>query len=53
MRRSTTRTSRPDVDLPGVVPLRPDITDPAPVAAAAGDVTLLINNAGRRSTRLP
>ncbi|MEV4344489.1 SDR family oxidoreductase [Actinoplanes sp. NPDC049596] len=37
------------VDLPGVVPLRLDITDPASVAAAAeaaGDVTLLINNAG-------
>ncbi|MCD5351362.1 SDR family oxidoreductase [Kineosporia mesophila] len=41
---------RPElVDLPGVVPLRLDITDPASVAAAAeaaGDVTLLINNAG-------
>jgi NAD(P)-dependent dehydrogenase (short-subunit alcohol dehydrogenase family) len=37
------------VDLPGVVPVRLDITDPASVAeaaAAAGDVTLLINNAG-------
>src|SRR5262245_51227955 len=37
------------VDLPGVVPLRLDITDPASVAeaaAAAPDVTLLINNAG-------
>ncbi|MBZ6138237.1 MULTISPECIES: SDR family oxidoreductase [Streptomyces] len=37
------------VDLPGVVPLRLDVTDPASVAAAAeaaGDVTLLINNAG-------
>ncbi|MDQ0774270.1 NAD(P)-dependent dehydrogenase (short-subunit alcohol dehydrogenase family) [Streptomyces aurantiacus] len=37
------------VDLPGVVPLRLDITDPASVAAAAeaaGDVNLLINNAG-------
>ena len=34
---------------PGVEPLRLDITDPASVAAAAeraGDVTLLINNAG-------
>lgn len=37
------------VDLPGVVPLRLDITDPASVAeavAAAPDVTLLVNNAG-------
>jgi NAD(P)-dependent dehydrogenase (short-subunit alcohol dehydrogenase family) len=37
------------VDLPGVVPIRLDITDPASVAeaaAAAPDVTLLINNAG-------
>jgi NAD(P)-dependent dehydrogenase (short-subunit alcohol dehydrogenase family) len=37
------------VDLSGVVPLRLDITDPVSVAAAAavaGDVTLLINNAG-------
>jgi NAD(P)-dependent dehydrogenase (short-subunit alcohol dehydrogenase family) len=37
------------VDLPGVVPIRLDITDPASVAgaaAAAQDVTLLINNAG-------
>jgi NAD(P)-dependent dehydrogenase (short-subunit alcohol dehydrogenase family) len=37
------------VDLPGAVPLRLDITDPASVAeaaAAAPDVTLLINNAG-------
>jgi NAD(P)-dependent dehydrogenase (short-subunit alcohol dehydrogenase family) len=37
------------VDLPGVVPLQLDITDPASVAAAAkaaGEVTLLINNAG-------
>ncbi|MEH0844184.1 SDR family oxidoreductase [Micromonospora sp. CPCC 205711] len=37
------------VDLPGVTPLRLDITDPASVAAAAEvarDVTLLINNAG-------
>ncbi|GHF39283.1 NAD(P)-dependent dehydrogenase (short-subunit alcohol dehydrogenase family) [Amycolatopsis bartoniae] len=41
---------RPEsVDLPGVVPLALDITDPASVRAAAeqaGDVTLLINNAG-------
>lgn len=41
---------RPEtVDLDGVTPLRIDITDPASVAAAAaeaGDVTLLINNAG-------
>ncbi|MEH1169062.1 SDR family oxidoreductase [Micromonospora sp. CPCC 205539] len=37
------------VDLPGVTPVRLDITDPASVAAAAalaGDVDLLINNAG-------
>lgn len=37
------------VDLPGVLPVALDITDPASVAAAAaatGDVNLLINNAG-------
>ncbi|MFG1739011.1 SDR family oxidoreductase [Micromonospora chalcea] len=37
------------VNLPGVTPVRLDITDPASVAAAAqqaGDVTLLVNNAG-------
>jgi NAD(P)-dependent dehydrogenase (short-subunit alcohol dehydrogenase family) len=37
------------IDLPDVVPLRIDITDPesvAAAAAAAGDATLLINNAG-------
>ncbi|MEK3724674.1 SDR family oxidoreductase [Paenibacillus sp. FSL H8-0034] len=37
------------IDLPGAVPLQLDITDPesvAAAAAAAGDVTLLINNAG-------
>jgi NAD(P)-dependent dehydrogenase (short-subunit alcohol dehydrogenase family) len=37
------------VDLPGVVPLRLDITDPGQIAAAvaaASDVTLLVNNAG-------
>jgi NAD(P)-dependent dehydrogenase (short-subunit alcohol dehydrogenase family) len=37
------------VDLPGVTPVALDITDPVSVAAAAaatGDVTLLINNAG-------
>ncbi|GAA4670675.1 MULTISPECIES: SDR family oxidoreductase [Amycolatopsis] len=37
------------VDLPGVVPLALDITDPAAVRAAAeqaGDVQLLVNNAG-------
>jgi NAD(P)-dependent dehydrogenase (short-subunit alcohol dehydrogenase family) len=37
------------VDLPGAKPLALDITDPASVAAAAdiaGDITLLINNAG-------
>ncbi|WP_326555398.1 SDR family oxidoreductase [Micromonospora sp. NBC_01813] len=41
---------RPEtVDLPGVLVLPLDITDPASVAAAAqaaGDVTLLVNNAG-------
>ena len=42
------------VDLAGVVPVTLDVTDPAQIAAAvsqAGDVTLLINNAGisRRS----
>lgn len=37
------------IDLPGVVPVALDVTDPAQVAAAAAacpDVTLLINNAG-------
>ncbi|WP_371408857.1 SDR family oxidoreductase [Micromonospora zamorensis] len=37
------------VDLPGVTPVRLDITDPASMAAAAklaGNVNLLINNAG-------
>ncbi|WP_028401904.1 SDR family oxidoreductase [Ectobacillus panaciterrae] len=37
------------VDLPGAIPLQLDITDPKSVMAAAevaGDVTLLINNAG-------
>lgn len=37
------------IDLPGAMPLQLDITDPesvAAAAAAAGDVTLLINNAG-------
>lgn len=41
---------RPEtIDLEGVVPLQLDITDPAQVRAAAeraGDVTLLVNNAG-------
>jgi NAD(P)-dependent dehydrogenase (short-subunit alcohol dehydrogenase family) len=41
---------RPElIDIPGVEPLRLDITDPSSIAAAAGiatDVTLLINNAG-------
>jgi NAD(P)-dependent dehydrogenase (short-subunit alcohol dehydrogenase family) len=41
---------RPDtVDVPGVVPIQLDITDPASVRAAAaiaGDVTVLVNNAG-------
>jgi NAD(P)-dependent dehydrogenase (short-subunit alcohol dehydrogenase family) len=37
------------VDLPGAKPIRLDITDPGSVSAAAeaaGDVTLLVNNAG-------
>jgi NADP-dependent 3-hydroxy acid dehydrogenase YdfG len=37
------------VDLPGVIPIALDVTDAASVAAAAaatGDVSLLINNAG-------
>ncbi|WP_433279648.1 SDR family oxidoreductase [Pseudonocardia xinjiangensis] len=37
------------IDLPGVVPLQIDITDPGSVAAAAAvasDATLLVNNAG-------
>jgi NAD(P)-dependent dehydrogenase (short-subunit alcohol dehydrogenase family) len=37
------------VDLPGAIPIAQDVTDAASVAAAAaatGDVTLLINNAG-------
>jgi len=41
------------VTLPGVVPVRLDVTDPAQVAQAAadcGDVTLVINNAGIAST---
>src|SRR5260370_502732 len=38
-----------DVVLPGVVPVRIDVTDPVSVAAAAeqcADTTLLVNNAG-------
>ncbi|MFC7642932.1 SDR family NAD(P)-dependent oxidoreductase [Streptosporangium lutulentum] len=41
------------VDLPGVVPLQMDITDPASVAQAAKgapDTTLLINNAASART---
>jgi NAD(P)-dependent dehydrogenase (short-subunit alcohol dehydrogenase family) len=37
------------VGLPGVIPVKFDVTDPAAVSAAAlrcGDVTLLVNNAG-------
>lgn len=37
------------IDLPGVVPLRLDVTDPESIreaAAVASDVTLLVNNAG-------
>ncbi|MGV9801890.1 SDR family oxidoreductase [Mycobacterium sp. NPDC003449] len=41
---------RPEtVDLPGVVPIQLDVTDPESVrraAAIAGDVTVLVNNAG-------
>ncbi len=41
---------RPEtIDLPGVIPVQLDITDPESVdraAAAAGDVTVLVNNAG-------
>jgi NAD(P)-dependent dehydrogenase (short-subunit alcohol dehydrogenase family) len=41
---------RPDsIDIPGVIPLRLDITDPASIEAAAaevGDLGLLVNNAG-------
>ncbi|GAA2650075.1 SDR family oxidoreductase [Paractinoplanes durhamensis] len=41
---------RPEtIDIPGVVPLQLDITDPDSIAAAAAtanDITLLINNAG-------
>jgi NAD(P)-dependent dehydrogenase (short-subunit alcohol dehydrogenase family) len=41
---------RPEtIDVPGVIPIQLDITDPASVAAAAeaaGDVNVLINNAG-------
>ena len=43
------------VDLPGVVPLRLDVTDPASIRAAAaeaGDVTLLVNNAGSSTGRV-
>lgn len=45
---ATARDPR-QIDLPGVEPLRLDVTDPASVAAAAAvatDVTLLVNNAG-------
>ena len=37
------------IDLPGVIPVKLDVTDPASVAAAAvlcSDTTLLVNNAG-------
>jgi len=43
------------IDIPGVVPLQLDITDPASIAAAAaevGDLDVLINNAGS-STNAP
>jgi len=41
------------VDLPGVVPIRLDVTDPESIREAAeiaGDVTLLVNNAGVAAT---
>jgi len=41
------------IDLPGAIPVALDITDPASIAAAvatAGDVTLLVNNAGSPPT---
>src|SRR5437763_5614432 len=41
------------VTLPGVLPIRLDVTDPQDVARAArecGDVTLLVNNAGVAAT---
>ena len=45
------------VDVDGAIPLAVDVTDPASLAAAAeaaGDVTLLINNAGMAAnTNLP
>ena len=37
------------LDVPGVVPIKVDVTDPASVSAAAArcrDVTLLVNNVG-------
>jgi NAD(P)-dependent dehydrogenase (short-subunit alcohol dehydrogenase family) len=37
------------IDIPGIIPVRLDVTDPASVAAAAkqcADTTLLVNNAG-------
>jgi NAD(P)-dependent dehydrogenase (short-subunit alcohol dehydrogenase family) len=40
------------IDVPGVTPVRLDITDDASIAAAlrvAGDITLLINNAGSQT----
>ncbi|WP_369822136.1 SDR family oxidoreductase [Saccharomonospora sp. CUA-673] len=49
-RRVYAAARRPEtVDLPGVVPVRLDVTDEESVraaAAVAGDVTILINNAG-------
>jgi hypothetical protein len=46
------REPRPDgVDLPGVIPVKFDVTDAAAVAEAAlrcNDVTLLVNNQGLR-----
>jgi NAD(P)-dependent dehydrogenase (short-subunit alcohol dehydrogenase family) len=44
------------VTLDGVVPLKLDVTSDQDVAAAvraAGDVNLLVNNAGRRFSRRP
>ncbi|WBB58308.1 SDR family oxidoreductase [Streptomyces sp. WMMC500] len=49
-RRVYATARRPEtIDLPGAVPLRLDVTDPDQVRAAAdaaGDVTLVVNNAG-------
>lgn len=46
---ASTRGDLATIDIPGVVPIRLDVRQPEQVAAAAreaGDVTLLVNNAG-------